>query len=205
VKRRPGCGCGSFILGVCILFALALGMQWLGERIDRQRFPWGYADSGGPTLAGTWVGPIRTGSGKRLAMLVEMALAPLDRGRNRSSPIIRTPRSHWLEGRALVCAAPGRIQHFTVEGKPQDTRTGSPFALAFVTADSPSVDGLAPSHLRGRWTGGDSLQLVMDLYLRRGQAAITNSADPDTGPDTPATLKRGTESEFNSLCSRLTS
>jgi hypothetical protein len=63
-------------------------------------------------------------------------------------------------------------------------------------------DGLAPSHIRGRWDGANTLGLDVSLYLRRGKSAITDSADPDTGRDTPMTMQHGTEAEFNSLCQR---
>lgn len=50
---------------------------------------------------------------------------------------------------------------------------------------------------------GDSLALETSLYLRRGQSAITSTADPDTKGDTPLAMKRGAEADFNSLCGRL--
>ena len=69
-------------------------------------------------------------------------------------------------------------------------------------ADSVPADGLSPSHLKGTWGGGDSVDLSVSLYLRKGKSAISSTADPDTGPDTHVTLKRGTEAEFNALCAR---
>jgi hypothetical protein len=200
MKRKSGCA--SFLLVIVGLWLFTVGLDWLRNTIDRARFPWGYTSPGRSTLAGTWVGPIVSGGGQHLAMLVEMGLAPLDRGRRRP-PIIRTRRTNWLEGRALVCARPGRIQRLTFDGEPDDAKTASRFHLAFRTADSVPPDGLSPSHAQGRWSGGDSLGLAQSLYLRRGQSAITNSADPDTKGDTPATLVRGTEAEFNALCNRL--
>ena len=201
MRRKGGCGRSLLILGLLGLFVF--GMSVLGERIDRARFPWGYTDSGQPALAGTWVGPVVAGSGQRLGMLLEMELAPLDRGRRRRRTLFRTRRSNWLEGRSLVCAKPGRIQRFTVHGKPEDTKRASRFQLTFRVADSLPPDGLSPSHILGQWGGKDSIVLAISLYVRQGKSAISSSADPDTGPDTPATLTRGTEAEFNSLCGRL--
>jgi len=201
VKRKSGCA--SLLLAVAGLWLFTIGLGWLGNGIDRARFPWGYASPGKSTLAGTWVGPIVSGSGQHLGMLVEMGLAPLDRGRRRRTPLFRTRRMSWLEGRALVCARPGRIQRFTFHGEPEDAKTASRFHLAFRTADSVPPDGLSPSHAQGQWSGGDSLGLALSLYLRRGKSAITNSADPDTKGDTPATLARGTDAEFTALCNRL--
>jgi hypothetical protein len=103
----------------------------------------------------------------------------------------------------LVCSKPGRIQRFTAWGEPEDTKAASRFRLALSPADSVPPDGLSPSHIRGRSSGGDSIELAISLYMRKGKSAISGSDDPDTGPDTPATLKRGTEAEFNAVCSGL--
>jgi hypothetical protein len=197
VQRKSGCGSG--VLAIALLFAFVLGMDLVAKRIDRWRFPWGYPGSGKQTLAGTWVGPVTTGSGQRLAMFMDLELAPLDRGRRRT-PIIRTRRNRWLEGRIFVCGNSGRVQHFTLWGAPDDTKAASQFHLSLSPSDSVPPDGLAPSHIKGRWSGGDSVDLMTSLYLRRGKSAISSSDDPDTGRDTPATLKRGTEAEFDSLC-----
>ena len=194
-------GCGKNILIILLLFAFFLGMDALADRIDRARFPWGYASAGRSTLAGTWVGPVVTGSGQRIGMLIQMELASLDAGRRRRGALFRTRRNRWLEGRAMVCGAPGRVAHFKVDGKPEDTKRASRFQLSMSVADSVPVDGLAPSHVLGQWEGRDDIALSISLYLRRGKSAITNSADPDTGPDQRATLKRGTEAEFTALCS----
>jgi hypothetical protein len=70
--------------------------------------------------------------------------------------------------------------------------------------DSLNTDGLAPSLITGRWGGGDSIDVLISLHLHRDGAAITNSADPDTGPDQRAALERGTEAEFTALCRGLT-
>jgi hypothetical protein len=200
VRRKSGCGSGLLAIG--LLFAFVLGMDFLAVAIDKRRFPWGYADSGASPLVGTWVGPVTTGSGKRLAMLVDISFVPLGRGR-RHTPIIRTRRHGWLEGRVLVCDGPGRVRHLEASGEPNDDRA-SRFHLATSSTDSAPPEGLAPSHLYGRWNGGDSLDFEASLYLRRGQSAITKSDDPDTGlKNTPLTLRRGTEVMFNSLCSRL--
>jgi hypothetical protein len=200
--RRKG-GCGRFLLALVVLGLFVFAMGALGERIDRARFPWGYTDSGQPALAGTWVGPIVTGSGQRIGMLLEMKLAPLDRGRRRRRALFRTRRTSWLEGRSLVCAKHGRVQRFTVNGEPEDTKRGSRFRLAFRVADSLPPDGLSPSHVLGQWAGKDTITLAVSLYMRQGKSAITSSADPDTGGDTPATLARGTDAEFAALCNRL--
>lgn len=199
MKKRKS-GCLSWVIAFGLLLFVTLGFDVLGNRIDKLRFPWGYADSGKPVLVGTWVGPLTSGSGKHLGVLLDMELAPLDRGRRRGT-LFRTRRNRWLEGRASVCAALGRVQHFTFWGEPDDSKA-SRFHLSLSTADSVPVDGLSPSHIQGRWDGGDSLMLRASLYWRRGGAAVSSTDDPDT-KDTPLTLKHGTDAAFNSLCSQL--
>jgi hypothetical protein len=202
MKRKGGCFSWILAIGAVALFVFALDI--IGDRIDRARFPWGYDAPGKSTLAGTWVGPITTGSGQRLVMLIDMRLAPLDYHRKRRTPIVRTRRMTWLIGRVLTCAGPGRPNEFELDGDPEDSKA-SRFRLSMhPRVDSLNADGLAPSHIKGWWGGGDSIDLEISLHLRRGKSAISNSADPDTGRDTPATLKRGTESQFTTLCSSLT-
>ena len=46
------------------------------------------------------------------------------------------------------------------------------------------------------------MDLSVSLYMRKSKSAISNTADPDTGPDQHVTLERGTEAQFNSLCGK---
>lgn len=196
-------GCVTGIIGIAVLFAVVIGLDILGKRIDRARFPWGYDAPGKSTLAGTWVGVVTTGSGQRLGMLIDMRLAPLDYHRQRSTPIIRTDRATWLIGKVLTCTGTGRPNEFQLDGKPEDNNA-SRFRLSMhPRVDSLNSDGLAPSHMKGRWGGGDSIDLSISLHLRRGKSSISNSADPDTGRDTQATLGRGTDAKFSSVCQSL--
>jgi len=201
MKRKSGCGPG--LIGLGLLIAFVVGEHYLAIDIDKRRFPWGYVDSGRPPLVGTWVGPFTTRSGKRLAMLIDMQLVPLGRDR-KGTPIIRTQRHSWLEARVLVCDGPGLVRHLEASGEPNDNGA-SRFHLATSPTDSgPPPEGLAPSHLYGRWDGADSLALEASLYIRRGKSAISKSDDPDTGLNkTPLTLRRGTDAGFTALCDRL--
>ena len=198
MKRRTGCA----LLIIAGMLAGSIGEEWIADRIDRQRFPWGYANSGKPTLVGTWVGRMTTGSGKRLGVLIEMDLAPLNRGDREETTVFRTRSSDWLEGRELVCDGKGLVRRYRVSGKPEDSGP-SRFRLATISPDNVQQDGLTPSTMNGRWDGGDALSLDVSLYLRQGKSAITNTADPDTGRDTPLMMTRGTQADFDSLCGRL--
>ena len=204
MKRRSGClsGCLPLVLVVVCMVALSFGMQKLAWRIDAWRYPWGHPETGGKTLTGAWAGAVTTGSSHRFGVLVSMHLAPIDSGRRGVGRIIRTPRSHWLTGRVLLCPSDGHVRRFTAWGKPDDERTGSRFHLALYPADSVPADGLAPSDIKGRWEGGDSVTVALSLYLRRGKSAISSSNDPDTGGDTPATLRRAIDADSASLCRR---
>jgi hypothetical protein len=57
--------------------------------------------------------------------------------------------------------------------------------------------------MQGRWQGKASIDLLVSFHLRKNRSAISATDDPDTGRDTPVTLNRGTEADFNSLCGRL--
>jgi hypothetical protein len=196
-------GCASWIIGFAALLAVVFGLDFIGSRIDRARFPWGYDAPGKSTLAGTWVGVVTTGGGQRLGMLIDMRLAPLGYHRRRSAPIIRTQRMTWLIGRVLTCTGTGRPNEFVLDGKPDDDGASRFHLSMHPRVDSLNADGLAPSHMKGRWSGGETIDLEISLHLHRGKSSITNSADPDTGHDQQATLGRGTAARFGSICQSL--
>lgn len=201
MKRRGGCF--SLIVGIGAVALFSFGLSVIGDRIDRARFPWGYDTPGKSTLAGTWVGPVTTGSGQRLGMLIDMRLAPLDYHRRRGQIIRTKRRSMWLIGRVLTCTGAGKPNDFELDGDPDDNGA-SRFRLSMhPRVDSLNADGLAPSHMKGKWGGGDSIDLLISLHLRRGKSAISSTDDPDTGRETPATLDRGTEPQFTALCRNL--
>jgi hypothetical protein len=99
------------------------------------------------------------------------------------------------------CGGQGQ-QRFTVNGTAV-ADDGSRFRLSFYSADSVPPDGLAPSHLRGTWNQRDSLHIEADLHMRQGKSAITDSADPETGPPQPGALHRAGANEYPALCRRL--
>lgn len=187
-------------LGVIVLVILALPfLAWLTEyssnSADQSRYPWGYARPGKATLTGTWVGPLVTHSNQRLGMLVEIRLAPLGDQKKW--------RREWLEGRVLVCARPGRVQSYQAWGAPEDTRTASRFFLAIGPAGNVALGTLSPSRLSGQWGGKDAIDLLVSLYMENGKPAVTSLSHPDTRGETRATLARGTEADFDTLCKRL--
>ena len=203
--KRFGCAGLALVVVLLALFSGAMGLFW--TRVDQRRFPWAYAETGRPTLTGTWVGSLTTNRGARRALYLDLRLKPLDvesarRRRGRYNGLYRRRGTDMLVGELRMCGGPKGEQRFTVTGHPV-ADDASRFALGFHPADSVPPDGLAPSHLRGAWDQRDSLRIEADLHVRQGKSAITNSADPETGQPQPGTLHRAGANEYPALCRRL--
>jgi hypothetical protein len=200
--RGPfGC-CAGGVVGLALLLVAVFGLDFVSKRIDEWRHPWGYPAPGRPALVGTWVGTLVTGGGQQRGLLVDVRLRPAVRPSMRRRRV-RRDREHKLEGSVSLCAAPkGAVQRYTAHGTHDDARA-SRFHLSLSAADERHPDGLAPSHLRGLWDGGDSLSFEADVHLRKGASAITSSDDPDTGRPARAQMRRGSEADLRSLCAAL--
>jgi hypothetical protein len=182
-------------------------MELFWTRVDQRRFPWAYAETGRPTLTGTWVGTLVTNRGARRGLYLDLQLKPIDfesgrRRRGGANRVFRRANSDKLVGELRMCGGPKGEQRFTLTGN-NVTGDASRFRLGFYPADSVPPDGLAPSHLRGMWNGADSLRVEADLHVRQGTAAITNSADPETGSPQPGALHRAGANEYPAVCERL--
>ena len=201
-RAAGGCALVAALMVLVLLGALqAIAFFW--TRLDQRRFPWGYPESRRPTLVGTWVGTLVTGGGARRGLLVEIRLVPVLITSRRGKVRVRGGREAKLEGEVRLCAAPGHVQGFTANGDTQDDRAASRFVLSLYPAEDVQEPGLAPSHLRGTWGGGDALDFEVDLYLRQGSAAISSTDDPDTGRPARAETKRADEATFRALCASL--
>lgn len=202
-RKRGGClrTLGGFVLviAVVLLFGKAMELFWM--RLDERRFPWGYPRAGRATLVGMWVGTLVTGGGTRLGLFVDIRMVPAVITSTRGRTRVRSERQGKLEGEVRLCTATGHVQRFTANGDTQDDRAAAHFYLSLYPADIPPADGLAPSHLRGRWAGGDSIALEADVHLRTGTAASSSTGDPDTGQTAAASLHRAGEAKFAALCS----
>ena len=193
------------VLALVAMVGFSSAMELFWTRIDRHRFPWAYDDAGRPTLTGTWVGALTTGRGARRGLFLELELEPLRFGRGRRNGAFRRAGSDKLVGQLYMCGGPNGQQWFELHGN-NLSDDGSRFQLSFrVPERTTPPDGLAPSHLRGMWNGRDSLRVEADLYLRRGAATITSSADPETGPPQPGALHRAALQEFRTTCNGLAS
>ena len=208
-KARNRYGC-AVLVGAALFIAVssgAMGLFW--TRVDQRRFPWAYAETGRPTLTGTWVGTLETKRGARRGLYLDLRLVPIDfesgrRRRGGANRVFRRINSDKLVGELRMCGGPKGEQRFTLSGN-NVTSDASRFRLSFSAADSVPPDGLAPSHLRGAWDQRDSLNVEADLYVRQGASAITNSADPETGHPQAGALHRANANEYPALCARLRS
>ena len=206
-KMRNRYGCAVLAVAVFLISAFAGALELFWTRVDQRRFPWAYVESGRPTLTGTWVGTLVTNRGARRGLYLDLRLKPIDfesgrRHRGGANRVFRRAYSDKLVGELRMCGGPKGEQRFTLTGN-NVTDDASRFRLGFYPADSVPRDGLAPSHLRGEWDLRDSLRIEADLHVRQGAAAITNSADPETGRPQPGALHRGQPNEYSALCERL--
>ncbi len=192
-NRRGGCGKSIAILAVAVvLMALfSSGMELFWKRFDERRYRWAFPSPGRATVAGVWTGSLVTGGGQRRDAWFELRYVPrrmgsggVRRGRSRGS--IRGIR---LDGLVVLCGGGTRNQVYSIYGNSED-RTGRLTQLSLTPVDSIPPDGIAPSHLRVRWGGGDLLDVEADVHLRRGKSAITSTDDPDTGRPARMTLRR---------------
>jgi hypothetical protein len=200
-------GCAGLALVVVLLAAFSGAMELFWTRVDQRRFPWAYAETGRSTLTGTWVGSLTTNRGTRRGLYLDLQLQPIDfesgrRRRGGANRVFRRATSDKLVGELRMCGGPRGEQRFMLHGN-NVTKDASRFRLSFSPADSVPPDGLAPSHLRGAWDGRDSLRIEADLYLRQGASAITNSADPETGPPQQGALRRADANEYPRTCRAL--
>jgi len=207
-RRARVSGWLALVVALVAMVGFSSAMQLFWTRIDRHRFPWAYESSGRPTLTGTWAGSLTTARGARRGLYLDLELEPLRFGsgsRGHRHGAYRRAQSDKLVGELLVCTGPSREQRFELHGN-ELADDASRFRLSFrVPEGITPPDGLAPSHLRGMWNGHDSLRVEADLYLRRGASAITDSADPETGPPQPGALHRAPLQEFRATCNRLAS
>ncbi len=208
VRRHPVAATCLFIpwLAIWLSFAGFANAQW--TRLDQQRFPWAYAESGRPTLTGTWAGTLTTEQGNRRGLLMRLELVPLKfpvRGTRSGGWNLRffhRKASNNLTGELHVCGAALGDQHFTLRGNIAGD-DASRFRLIVNVADSAPADGLSLRTLRGTWDGRDSLSVDADLYvLHLGRPVSLPHAAETTRPQAGA-LHRAESTEFRALCERL--
>ena len=187
---------GLFALALLACVYVAGNFFW--RRVDRWRFPWAYAESGKPTLTGTWVGSLTTATGQRRGVIMEMHLPDIS-GRKRKT---RRTRFGNLEGTARTCDERGEIRSLTLSGKP-DNKEATQLHLMTVPATNPPPDGLTLNTAKGLWDQGNTLHLQAGFYYRKGTGAISGSEYPDTEKDALLHMTRGGDAEFRRACNAI--
>lgn len=187
-------------VALALLVAVLTGATRAIVRVfDRTQHPWAYGD---PTLAGQWVGRVTSGGGtttQTVYLELERALRETRYGTLLPTTCSGGGLCAAIDGRALTCDATGRVRTLSLTGWPL-ARDGSRFRVLMVPIDSPAVDGLVVNTLESRWDGADAIAAEAGFTLRRGESAITDSGDPDTGRPARFALHRGTEDEFRRAC-----
>lgn len=143
----------------------------LNHLSDRMFFPWALAR---PPLLDRWVGELTTGNGNRLTVALMLERDLTDSG-------YVCVRCAQLEGFASTCDDRGAVRRYRLSGSPTN-REGRELRLGASPMPEPPPEGLELSTIRGRWDGGDALELEADFIWRRGGAAVSATDDPANQP-----------------------
>jgi hypothetical protein len=184
----------KLLLVIAGLGAAAVALFVVNRQLDAFLYAWDNRSSGRPTLSGTWVGRLTTGSGRPRGVFMELHRWKPQRG-------LDCPTCAHIEGTALVCDERGGSQRYRVGGEPGD-RHATTLHLGVSPVAQPPPDGLELSSMRGRWDGVNALPLEAQFHWRKGASAISGSDDPDT-KYVPLPMRRGTEDEYRAVCRAL--
>ena len=183
------------LIALALLVCVYVAGNFFSRRLDMWRFPWGYAESGKPTLTGTWVGSLTTATGQHRGVFMEMHLPDIS---NRKRKVRRT-RFGDLEGTARTCDERGEIRSLTLSGKP-DNKDATQLHVMTIPAETPPLDGLTLNTAEGLWDQGNTLHLQAGFYYRKGTGAISGSEYPDTEKKALLHMTRGGDAEFRRAC-----
>jgi hypothetical protein len=162
------------------------GIRWL-------QAPWSY-EALGPTLTGSWEGPLRARLGQDYRLYVELGY--------------RDPGRRWrlrednIEGHGWVCNRHGDVFEVNVGGKAN--RAGDHLTLRLSHVD-PVRSGLW-TDLEGAWTGSAlTFPAARNPFLPDGrfvQIRTVSSSDPDDSFG-PIELRKADRASFLAACGRL--
>lgn len=183
--------------------------------------PWSMGLGGGPTLTGTWVGPLRSQWGSEYHLSLDLAYEP---PHGHTSRRRRTRLRGELVGEARICNRAGKEFRLEVSGSAD--RPANDVEINLEARDSQYRESLP---LRGAWHG-ETLRLAAftspfgpEGELRGSRSTVSSSTTDaagqlvalyptDLGPDqVPAdsfpdvTLHKGGEAEFRSGCRTIAS
>ena len=179
---------------VLLLWASSQALEF-GDKVIYA--PWALHWGGGPTLEGTWEGPLhaRLGAEYRLLLVLDYHYVQEVQGPSRGSTI---------EGRGRLCTAGGEIYDYPSLSGDAD-RAGQQLRLSLSYRD-PSLSQLGFG-LQAAWSG-DTLQLarVSDNPFQPNGSflphRIVSTADPDDNFQ-PTELRRARAADFEAECRRL--
>lgn len=203
-------GCGRNVLGLALVVAILVGLMAVLTPVSAFLFaPWAIGLGGGPTLTGTWVGPLRSKWGLEYHLHLDLDWV---------APRGRTSRA-GLTGTARICNRAGTDFRMEVSGDAD--RSASDVRIDVEARESRYRESLP---LRGAWHG-DTLQLSAftspfgpEGELRGSRSTVsTTTTDQagqlvslyptDLGPNqVPAdsfpqvTLRKGGEAEYRAGC-----
>jgi hypothetical protein len=178
-----------------LLIGVYVVTNFFWRRVDMWRFPWAYAQSGNPTLTGTWVGSLTTATGQHRGVIMEMHLPDIS-GRKRK---VRRTRYGSLEGTARTCDERGEIRSLTLSGNPHN-KDATQLHLMTIPAENPPLDGLTLNTAKGLWDQGNTLHMQAGFYFRKGTGAISGPEYPDTQKEALLHMTRGGDAEFRRAC-----
>jgi hypothetical protein len=177
----------ALFLAVFILGAVVFGewgVRWLVA-------PWSYAALG-PTLTGTWSGPLRAQQGAEYRVFFNLTYSSSN-------------RRFWtsnLAGEAFICTQQGEMYDYTVRGDAD--RNGHNVVISTIYGDAHlSALGM---HFEGDWDGQTlTLTPANNPFLPDGRFIFPRSvstADPDDN-FAMAMLQRSDRPSFLAACGRL--
>jgi hypothetical protein len=176
-----------------VIVAFMIVMVFWGSELiyDVVFTPWSNDRFGRTVLPGTWVGQLSTDSGRLHGVLLELR-------RHRSEQIGDCVRCQNLEGTARFCDARGDVRRYEIDGRVED-RDGRKISIGIKPTVAPAAGEVETGFLRGGWDGADSLSLEAELHWQPGASGAIRV---DRSVHLP--LRRGSTSDFEAACRRLT-
>jgi hypothetical protein len=167
---------------VGLVFLGTWGWQWI-------RAPWSL-EILGPTLTGTWEGPLQARLGAEYRAYLDMGYQEDIESRFN------------LTGRALICSRHGDLYEYTLDG--EASRSGDRVTIQLAYVDP--VRSALGNSLEGTWHGETlTLRPVTNPFMPDGTFQLhraVSTADPDDS-FAPAELRRADLASYLAACGRL--
>jgi hypothetical protein len=155
--------------------------------------PWSFP-SLGPTLTGTWDGPLKANLGAQYRIYLDLTY--------RDAPG-RSLMKSTLMGQARICNRHGDVYEYTVGGGASRSGDTVEIGLSFVDP----VRSALGNTLRGGWDGQTlTLQPLTNPFMPDGTFLLHRTVSTDDPDDSfgPASLHKSDAASFLIACGRLT-